>query len=74
MNSRNSKDNWFRGGTEMVSSGCNPLNAFSRNGNSYYRGSGTSRIWEIAYFGRAAINKNVVVPGYVVPSHGGSLL
>lgn len=52
-----------------MSSGCNPLMVFNR-GEQYYRRSGVSRQWEIAYFGRARINKGVTVPGYVVPSHG----
>ena len=55
-------------------SGCNPLNVFGVNGDGYYRRSGTSREWETIYFGRVAIKKDVIVPGYVVPSHGGSLL
>ena len=52
-----------------MSSGCNPLMVFNR-GEQYYRRSGVTRQWEIAYFGRARINKGVIVPGYVVPSHG----
>ena len=54
----------------MLSSGCNPLLTIARNGEQYYKRSGVSRQWEITYFGRAKINKGVIVPGYVVPSHG----
>ena len=54
----------------MLSSGCNPILTIARNGEQYYKRSGVSRQWEITYFGRARINKGVIVPGYVVPSHG----
>ena len=63
-------NNWFSRGAQMLSSGCNPLLTIARNGEQYYKRSGVSRQWEITYFGRAKINKGVIVPGYVVPSHG----
>ena len=63
-------NNWFSRGAHMLSSGCNPLLTIARNGEQYYKRSGVSRQWEITYFGRAKINKSVIVPGYVVPSHG----
>ena len=71
INSRKSTDNWLtHHGSQLISSGCNPFLAFTRHGEQYYRRSGISRQWEIAYFGRTRINKGVIVPGYVVPSHG----
>ena len=69
MNSKKTSDSWLDRGAQYMSSGCNPLMVFNR-GEQYYRRSGVSRQWEIAYFGRARINKGVIVPGYVVPSHG----
>ena len=69
MNTKKSSDSWFDQGAQFMSSGCNPFN----RGEQYYRRSGLSRQWEIAYFGRARINKSVIVPGYVVPSHGSTI-
>ena len=55
----------------MLSSGCSPfLSAFNIDSEQYYKRSGVTRQWEIAFFGRSTINKGVIVPGYVVPSHG----
>ncbi len=70
INSSKCSESWFGyRGTHILTPGCNPFAAF-RHGEQYYKRSGISRQWEIAYFGRTRINKGVIVPGYVVPSHG----
>ena len=73
INSKATKDNWTKvehnvGGNENVLGSCNPFSGFGRN--SCYRRTEMLSEWEVSYLGRTTINRDVVVHGYVVPSHG----